>query len=385
MSEAIPIQDSDERSGLPSASATSQWMRCQGQPQMVRSLPPRDEAIESSPEATRGTRLHSALETRNPMLLEDEGESAAFKQALHNQDVMLQQWQSELGIETAIEGERELRLWLWSQDGSEPIVSGKMDTHWIEAGTRSPCVIIQDYKSGSGIGAGDAATNDQLRTLAVLVKYEYNARRVRVVLNCFESFGQQLRVCDYDEAALAQAEYMVRFHLWLTTLPNAPRTPGPQCWYCPAAGLCPENAAMTMLPTVATKGILEQVDSLSPADLKKLWEVDGQIRKTLDRVSYRLANLPPEDLASVGLYLGKPKETDKILDVPGVVARLKERGLLEADILTCAKLGKGELVKLLRREFALSSDVKAETWIEKNLGEFIETSEGARTLKEIKT
>lgn len=375
---------SDERENLPSASASSTWMRCQGQPQMVRTLPPRDE-IESSPEATRGTRLHSALETRNPMLLEGEGESVAFKQALKNQDLMLEQWQSELGLEVITEGERELRLWLWSQDGSEAIASGKMDSHWIEANTRTPCVIIQDYKSGSGIGAGDAATNEQLRTLAVLAKYEYGARHVRVVLNCFESFGEQLRVCDYDEAALAQAEYMVRFHLWLTTLPNAPRTPGPQCWYCAAAGLCPENAALTMLPTVATKGILEQVDSLSPEDLKKLWLADSQIRKTLDRVSYRLANLPPEELAGVGLYLGKPKEMEKIVDVPSAVARLKEHGLSEADILTCAKLGKGELVKLIRREFSLSSDAKAEAWIDRNLAEFIERTEGARSLKEIKT
>lgn len=383
MSEPIAIQDG-ERLDLPSASSAGTWIRCQGQPQMVRSLPPRDEAAESSPEASRGTRLHLALETRNPMILEDEGESVAFKQALKNQETAIQQWISELGLELVSEGERELRLWLWSQDGSEPIVSGKMDTHWIEAGTRTPCVMIQDYKSGSGIGAGDAASNPQLQVLAVLVKYEYNARHVRVLLNKFESWGNQLDHVDYDEAALAQAEYMVRFHLWQTTQLNAPRTPGPQCWYCAAAGLCPENAAFTMLPTVATKGILEQVDSLSPQDLKKLWEIDGQIRKTLDRVSWRLANLPSETLASVGLYLGAPKETDKFVDVNGAVNRLKEFGLAESDILACAKLGKGELVKLIRRELAYSSDAKAEAWMARNLGEFIETTEGARSLKESK-
>lgn len=375
---------SDERENLPSASGANIWQRCTGQPQMVRSLPPRDEAIESSPEATRGTRLHLALETRNPMILEDEVETDAYHQALNLQEMALAQWQSNLGLATITEGDRELRLWLWSQDGSEPIVSGKMDTHWIEVGTRTPCVLVQDFKSGSGIGAGDAASNPQLQVLAVLVKYEYNARHVRVVLNKFESWGNQLDHVDYDEAALVQAEYMVRFHLWQTTLPNAPRTPGPQCWYCPAAGLCPENAALTMLPTVATKGILEQVDSLSPQDLKKLWEIDGQIRKTLDRVSYRLANLPAETLSELGLYLGAPKETDKIIDVVGTVNRLKELGVLENDILTCAKLGKGELVKLIRREFALSSDAKAEAWMAKHIGEFIETTEGARSLKERK-
>lgn len=374
----------DDRLHLPSASGASTWMRCSGQPQMVRSLPPRDEAIESSPEATRGTRLHRALEIRNTMDLADEIEVAAYNQALKNQETALAQWQSELGLEVITEGERELRLWLWSQDGSEPIVSGKMDTHWIEVGTRTPCVAIQDFKSGSGVGAGDAASNPQLQVLAVLAKYEYNARHVRVLLNKFESFGRQLDHVDYDEAALAQAEYMVRFHLWQTTQPNAPRTPGPQCWYCAAAGLCPENAAFTLLPTVATKGILEQVDSLSPQDLKKLWEVDSQIRKTLDRVSYRLAALPAETLSELGLYLGEPRETEKFVDVAGAKERLQSFGLAETDILSCADLGKGKLVKLIRRDLALSSDAKAEQWLARNLSEFIESKPGARSLKERK-
>lgn len=351
---------------------------------MVNSLPLRDESADKSPDSERGVRLHRCVELRSTLDLADDVEIAAYHQALKNQEIAIAQWQSELGLELVTEGERELRLWLWSQDGKEPIVSGKSDTHWIEAGSRNPAVMIQDLKSGSGIGAGRAADNPQLMTLAVLAKYEYNARSVRVVLNKFESFGNQLDHCDYDEAALAQAEYMVRFHLWLTTRPNAPRTPGPQCWYCAAAGLCPENAALTMLPTVASKGIVEQIDSLSPQDLKKLWDVDGQIRKTLDRVAYRLASLPIETLSELGLYLGEPKETDSIVDVAGAKERLQSFGISEADILSCAKLGKGELVKIVKRELGLSSDAKSEAWIARNLSDFIETKQGARSLKERK-
>jgi hypothetical protein len=348
---------------------------------MVHGLTPLDD--KDSTEATRGTRLHRCLEIRNPADLIDESEVAAYHQAIRNESVIVQQWQSSLGLESVSEGERELRLWMWDCRWSA-IVSGKIDTHWLDAASRRPAVLIQDFKSGSGIGAGSAASNSQLMTLAVLAYFEYGARHVRVALNKFETFGEQIDVADYDEAALAQAEYMVRFHLWLTQQPGAPRTPGSHCHFCPAVGSCPENAAMALLPSVATGGALANVDTLSPQDLRKLWGVDSDIRKILDRVSARLATFSDDDLNAIGLRRGKAKETDKFIDINSAVTVLYEAGITTSDLWNCATLGKGKLIELVRREFALSSDEKAERWLLEKCGAFIEKKEGARPIVEMR-
>ncbi len=98
---------------------------------MVRSLPPRDESVENSPEAARGTKLHSALERRSTLEL-DEAETAAYENALRNESIAVAQWQSELGLNVVTEGERELRLWLRNERG-EPTCSGKAICRWCRA------------------------------------------------------------------------------------------------------------------------------------------------------------------------------------------------------------------------------------------------------------
>lgn len=378
MADEIAIADT-ERGGKPSASSASIWMRCQGQPNMVRSLPPRVED-DSTPESRRGTKIHDALLYRNPEIL-DEGERAAYDNAIRNEQLAVEQWKAQLGLESVVEEERELRLWLW--DKQEAIVSGKIDTHFIECSSRNPCVLIEDFKTGSSIGAAPAAENPQLKVLAVLAKYEYGARHVRVFVNRCESWGEQVDVADYDEAALAQAEYMVRFHLWLASQPSAPRTPGAHCHWCAAIGSCPENAAMAMLPSVATGGALARVDSLSHEDLKKLWLVDSDLRRILDKVSARLATFSDEDLNAIGLRRGKAKEVDKFIDVNGAVTALYEAGLTKTDLWNTATLGKGKLVELIRREFALS-EAAAEKWLAEKCAPYMEVKQGARPIVEMR-
>lgn len=369
----------DERLNLPSASAFAILVNCPGSHNLVQTVPP--EQREDSTEASeRGTRIHKARETMSSDGLKDDGEVAAFRQGLVNEGSILEQWKYEFGI-GEVDEYLEERLWL--RDGMNPIASGMLDVTFVERGTRMPHVLACDWKSMSGLSAGRAVDNWQLRLHATLVASEFGASHCRCVLNKPEAWGNQTDAVDFDSAALQRMDYMVRYHLWFATLSDSPRRAGSWCWFCEAKGHCPEAAAFSMLPSAIVGGALAKVDTLSPADLKKLFSIDSDIRKILDKAYSRLATFTDEDLAAIGLRRGKAKETDKFVDVNGAVTALYEAGLTKADLLGCMTPGKGKLVELIRREFALSED-KAEAFLKEKCAEFMEVKQGARPIVEIR-
>lgn len=374
----------DDRLDLPSASKFDIIVNCPGMPNLARTIPPVEADNDSTPEADRGTRIHHAREISSTMHLQDEGEMKAYTRLVDNERIILSEWSDEKNLEM-YNVETELRLWLFDPITGAPITSGRLDVLYVESGTRTPHVLVIDTKTLSGLSAGSAVESWQLKVQAVLSRFEFGARHVRVAFNKPEALGKEIDVCDLDTAMLDQCEYMIRYHLWLTTLPNAPRRAGEWCNWCVCKGHCPEAGAMALLPmAVSAGGVLARIDTLSPADLRKIWDVSAVIKKVLGRVDARLASMSEEQLASVGLRLGKPRETDSIVDVPLAMRRLRESGLMPEDIVKCAKIGKGELTKLVRREFALSSDDKAEAWIARVLGDCMETKEGAAPVKEIR-
>lgn len=346
-------------------------------------MPLPEHKSESTPESLRGTRIHKARETGSALDLQDEGEVAAYQNWLKNEQIVLEQWRHEFNVSEPLE-ELEQRLWLYEPNSFNPILSGRLDVMYVEQGTRTPHALIIDGKTLSGLSAGKAEDSWQLRCQAVLAAYEFGAVHVRAAFLKPEAWGKQVDVVDFDAQSLQNTEYMIRWHIWFSSLPDAPRRAGAHCTWCPCAAYCPERAAQALIPSAMTNGVLERIDTLSPRDLKRLWDSSTLITKMLARVDYRLSSLPAETLARVGLYRGAPKETDTLINAAGLKSRLQELGLQEQDIMSCADFGKTKLVKLIRREFALSSDAKAEAWMSRNLEQFIETKTGARSLKELK-
>lgn len=341
---------------------------------------PAEQREDSTEASERGTRIHKARETESIADLQDEGEVAAYVQGMKNEAIICEQWKHDFGI-TDCDLYLEERLWL--RDGMNPIASGMLDVTFVERGTRTPHVLAIDWKSMSGLSAGRAVDNWQLRLHATLVASEFGASHCRCVLNKPEAWGNQMDAVDFDSAALQRMDYMVRYHLWFATLSDSPRRAGSWCWFCEAKGHCPEAAAFSMLPSAIVGGALAKVDTLSPADLKKLFTIDSDVRKILDKAYTRLATFTDEDLAAIGLRRGKAREAEKFVDVNGAVTALYEAGLTKADLLGCMTPGKGKLVELIRREFALSED-KAEAFLKEKCAEFMEVKQGARPIVEIR-
>jgi hypothetical protein len=377
-SQALNAEDT-ERGGKPSASSFAILVNCPGSHNLVQTVPT-DQREDSTEYSERGERIHKARETRSTAMLQDDSEVAAYNQGIANEALVLEQWKHEFGI-GEVDEYLEDRLWL--RDGMSPIASGKLDVTFVERGDRTPHIVTVDWKTLSGLSAGPAVDSWQLRLQAILAAQEFNAVHVRCVFNKPEAYYRQTDAVDFDSTALRNTEYMARYHLWLATLPDAPRRAGAWCWFCPAQAFCPEAASFAMLPSVIAGGALAKVDTLSPQDLRKLWGVDSDIRKIQDRVSARLATFTDEGLSAIGLRRGKAKETDKFVDVNGAVTALYEAGLTKSDLIGCMTVGKGKLVELIRREFALS-EAAAEKWLAEKCGTFMEVKQGARPIVEIR-
>lgn len=347
-------------------------------PNLLRTIP-EERREERSEVSDRGTRIHHARETGHVLDLQDDGEVSAYHTGLHNEGIILSNWRNDFGIVETQE-ERELRLWLYQPGTFQAIASGKLDVLYLAL----PHLLVVDWKSFSGISAGRARDSWQLRFYAVVAAKEYGAAHVRAVFNKPEAWSRyQIDVCDFDRQALEYYEYLIRWHLWFATLPDAPRRAGEWCNWCPCKAYCPEAGAMAMLPLAQSEGgILARVDTLPPLALRKLWEQSTIITKVLARVDDRIRSLPERTLEEIGLRLGKERETEVIEKVPEAFGRLVQAGLTPQDVLKCMKMPKGDLIDLIRREFAFSSDAKAANWLARQIGEFIETKTGKPSIKE---
>lgn len=387
-------QEPDERLGLPSASALEIAVLCPGQPNLKSSLLAAGEKLDESENdayAIRGTRIHGAFETGNDKELNEE-EYDTYHAGLKFEEELVQQWMADNDIGEAVEGPRELRVFLHDPATLQPIASAKLDRHYVWP----PHALIIDLKSGWNRELPPSVHSWQLRLQAlVLWAEEYEGlTRVRVA-HCKPKFKAGAEDwCDYTETDLKASEQSVQFHLWETRQPNAQRRAGMHCGYCPCKTRCPEAGAFSLLPSVmAIRAMPDRaevfdaalaVSRLTLPDLARIWEQHTVIEKILKAVTARLKTLTDEEREQLGLTLGKGNATNQITAVKDCFYYLRDSdGWPESKIFECMEFVNGRLAEIARVAGKMTKK-DAETWVKTALSKFITPGETEKILRKSK-
>lgn len=328
---------SDERKGLPSASAVHRYATCPGSfllEQQVPEEPP-------SADATLGTRVHAALagEKVSPRLTEEENRLV---------DLCSEQ-EARLVIDhfggVILEPVREVRLWGFDNNLEESW-SGKPDAVYLYANK----ALVIDYKTGRN--KVEAATeNLQLRALAVLVWEMLGAYEVTVAV--IQPLVGQPTVCHYTTEDVVRSANQIGRIMRAVKVPGQPRNPTPEgCKYCKAKAVCLEAREAALAPPVvnAPAGITPDAiaatltnETLS-AFLKRAPQAEAVIDACRAEARRRL-----EEGTKVPGWKLKPGSTRETITQPEVVfGRFLQVGGTQEMFLPAVTIAKAKLKDALK-------------------------------------
>src|SRR5678815_4897523 len=223
-----------ERLDLPSASDQAFW-NCAGKQNLMKAAgyPELPETDDSK----RGTLIHDAFQSGNTLMLDEEQEET-YKQGLVFLDLLLQSWLGQNDLAAYVEGPREERLWIHDEVSLAPVASAKLDRHYLSG----VYALIPDLKSGWVPNLVPSPRSTQLRVQMACAKEAYPEMEwIRVAFVKAKLKHGAGDYCDYGPEDIKRAQEWVRQHLWMSNQPDAPRTPGPHCNYCPAKAWCREG------------------------------------------------------------------------------------------------------------------------------------------------
>jgi hypothetical protein len=346
-----PINDTDDRCGLPSASSYERVVFCPGSLAAEHACPPEAEEAEI---ARRGSDIHEALATDDDTALAVTDK--IVKDRLRKiEDDAIAAWMEEKGIKREeVTILREVRIWIRNRATLAKVASARVDC----AAVCEPkgCALVIDAKSGF-LDTVPAELNWQLRVQAVALYHEYNfeVNDIRAAISSGRT-GSKYDPVDYDAESLIWAEGQIQFYTRNASEEYAPRVPGVHCRYCKARGSCPEAASYSMLPIVSTqstpadkKTIELKVALLPAAAVAFIHSRAPLIEAILEAAKSRLKGMLRDDLAAVGLEL-KPNAPMRTLpDVQLAYTVLHEKGLItDADFRSICKLPIGALEELVK-------------------------------------
>jgi len=243
-------------------SATYQWL-CAGSTKAIQGLPtgPGSEA------ADRGTAIHSAVEAA--LLLAAPTASAFLQQrwatdpeacrianethlALLDIAASVDEWRTELPLNIGA---------VLGQEFEDNVVAGTADFIGYNRATKT--LIVADIKTGATF-VNPASVQLKLYAIGALALYP-EAQVVKTIVVqplCPDNDGQFVHVKERARAVLDTAMTAFAGQIRAADEPDAVRTPGKHCRYCPAIGMCAVSAEYHLgLPNA----LLSQ--DLGPSDL----------------------------------------------------------------------------------------------------------------------
>ncbi len=267
---------SDERLGLPSASFSIRY-KCHGAWNLIQAC--KKAALindDGNAAAESGTLIHKARAGESVELDDNQESMRAILEEIEQRTI------SSLYSHLTLLS-REERLWL--RKGLEPVFSGKYDVVYADFGHHSAAIF--DYKTGWA-EVDSAERNLQMRDLAALWHFHFPWTETVDVIVLQPRITHEPSICRYDTRDLNQALDFLNDNLVKIADPDAPRTPGHHCKYCPAHAHCEEaknysiqaprlllrriEAGEVSLPSGAKgKAVLESIDA-GYKILNALWE-----------------------------------------------------------------------------------------------------------------
>ena len=343
----------DEREGFISASYLEGVADCNGKWNAEKNLP----EPPSSPDATRGTLIHSALAGETLMLADDELE--IYHQLMRKRDTLVDHHFPE-GVDKVV---KEQRYFMRDKTLGDYRFSGKPDY----VGSKDGKFLVIDYKTGRG-DVPESPDNLQLRALAVLVAETHKADVILVaIIQAFE----QPQVVAYTKNDLREARDEVLRILQAAINPQARRTAtAAACKYCRARPTCPEaNAQLAEVAKV--NGALIAVE-----DLPRLLELSRVATEIIKDIRGRAEELIAADPEAVdGWTLRNGNKLRSVKDAKAMRAGILELGLLSSAELDATKISPTELERMIARRAGVSPRA-ARVVIDKELGHLIETKDG---------
>jgi len=321
---------SDERNGCPSASNAHRYVGCPGSHAACDSIPD-----ETSEDAALGNEVHDVLAGKRREASPEAEELAAQCSAQERYLLML--FVAVNPDEAHYSTVRETRLWARAGDY---LWSGKPDVvHYCAAHG-----LVIDYKTGRG-DVEDAASNMQLRWLAVLAAREYGLDRVTVAI--VQPLAGRPTTCTYDADDLMRAEQEANATVEaLYGRDRDTRRPGSWCKYCRARGTarCPES----MDPQLEIVEYRQQSAGIFDVGNAANWLAHCDIAEGAIAAYRKLAKAHLEAGGVIPGWRLKPGATVAKITAPEVVfARFAGAGGTADQFTACVTVRKGDLAKAL--------------------------------------
>ncbi len=232
---------SDERSGLPSASAASRYAACLGSYHLERQV----AEVESTADAATGNRIHAAL-GMEPVENLTTDETYIIDRCREQEAELVANTFG--GYETNCF--REKRLWSLDADGNR-LWSGKPDVIYTAEVDGNQWGLIIDYKSGRG-AVEDASQNLQLRCLVALLDESWGFTFDRITVAIIQPLAGHASVSSYQhqdihDAIVESSELMGEIKKL-----GQPRTPSESaCKYCKGKPYCSEARELAVTGPLA--------------------------------------------------------------------------------------------------------------------------------------
>ena len=331
---------SDERSGLPSASAASRYAACLGSWELERQV----AEVESTADAATGNRIHSAL-ALEPVsnLTTDE---AYIIERCQQQELELVKQVFATSTEEP-QAFREKRLWSLKFDGSK-LWSGKPDVVYV-SGTSA---LIIDYKSGRG-SVENAAENLQLRCLVALLDESWGFTMDEITVAIIQPLVGPPSVASYELGDLIDAVRESQSLMAAVMQPDQPRTPSESaCKYCKGKPYCSEARELAVTGPIvnAPEGITPDAiaSTLTSSHLAQFLNRAAQAEAVIEACKSEARRRLSEGEIVEGWTLKEGSVRESITNSEQVASRFLELGTYEqlSSAITLNKTKLKEAVKL---------------------------------------
>lgn len=314
---------SDERSGLPSASAASRYAACLGSFDLERQV----AEVESSGDAAIGNRIHAAL-ALEPVSNLTTDETWIIDRCREQELELVKQTFGELETNCF----REKRLWSLDAEGNR-LWSGKPDVIYTAEVEGLLCGLIVDYKSGRG-AVEDASQNLQLRCLVALLDESWGFTIDRITVAIIQPLAGPPSVAVYEsqdihDAIIESSELMSEIKKL-----GQPRTPSESaCRYCKGKPYCSEARELAVAPPLTNVPVGTTPDAiastLTSQTLAAFLDRAAQAEAVIEACRAEARRRLGEGDAIEGWTLKEGAVRESITDSEKVASRFLELGTYE--------------------------------------------------------
>ena len=327
---------------LPSASNAGLRARCAGAWQLIQALRSDGRLSEKTNQAAlEGQAIHEAIASGSDEL---EPKLLETKKLLEQMEQRLVHDWDELAVLLA----REQRLWY--RRGIAPIATGRYDFAYRSLDWSK--VLIGDYKSGRE-EVPAAHLNDQLRELAALYYCQApdSVTEITVAI-CQPWVSRKPSVAVYSLEELRFAVRLLAKNLEDISDPDAVRTPGVHCSYCPAVSYCEEHRVML-------NSVLSLVERFKKGDYELPTGRTGatflrralEAHRVLEIIIEKYKEMVRADPNAIPGYYLKAGNTRQVLSEPELA--FNALALEIPEFLACGKFSLTQLLKAYTKHSGL--------------------------------